>query len=122
MVSMEDILKAHLINSEAVEGEETNEIRVRFKKTVQTKQYESEVIEADTAFKVPMKMTGAERLFITTALQAQLEFEVYVGLFLKQQITEAEFKQRKLALENQINTVKTKAETVLGKSIDYLLD
>lgn len=120
---MEDILKAHLINSETfIEGVETNEIRVRFKKTVQTKQYESEVIEIDTSFKVPTNMTGAERLFISTALQAQLEFEVYAGLFVKQQITEAEFKQRKTALEGQINTIKTKAEAVLGRSIDYLLD
>lgn len=121
-VTMEHILKAHLMNPSASPEEYNSEVRAYFKKTMQTKQYESEVIEADISMKVPTRMTGAERLFIQTALQSQLEYEVYVGLYLKAQITEAEFNQRKAVLEQQLTTIKAKAESVLGKSINYLLE
>lgn len=121
-ITMDDILKAHLMNPLAPKEEYDSEIKARFRKTVQTRQYESEVVEGEITLCVPVGLNGAERLFIQTALEAQLEYEVFIGMYLKGQVTEDEFNTRKAALEQQLNIVKDKAEVVLNKSIDYLLE
>lgn len=119
-INMDDILNASLVKS--WEKEPVNEIKASFKKTIQTKQYESEVVEADTVVKVPLGLKGAETMFITVALQAQLDYTVYMGLYFRKLITEVEFNNRKLMLEEQLNAAKAKAESILKKPIDYLLE
>lgn len=99
-------------------GEGENNIRVSFKKTVSIKPYETEVVELESTLKMPKELTGAERVFLAALLQVQLEYEAYVGLLCKGQISQEDFDDRKGKLINEVSIIKRKAETVLGKSLD----
>lgn len=103
-------------------GETSSEIRATYKKTVLIRQYETEVIELETTLKVEDNLSGAERMFISAALQVQLEYTAYCQLAFKGLITETELKNRKKELEEGINAIKQKAEAVLKKSLDKYLD
>lgn len=103
-------------------GEASSEIRATYKKTVLVRQYETEVVELETTLKVEKQLSGAERMFISAALQIQLEYTAYCQLAFKGLVTDSELKQRKQALEEGINALKVKAEQVLNKSLDEYLN
>lgn len=99
-------------------GEASQTLRATYKKTVLIKQYETEVVELETTLKIDKQLTGAERMFITAALQVQLEYTAYCQLAFKGLITQTELTSRKSELEGGLQAIKTKAEAKLGRSLD----
>lgn len=65
-------------------------IRVVFKKTVNTGQYETEVLEADTSVDITEDITGIERMIIAHILFSELEYEVLLRLVIKGVISKQE--------------------------------
>lgn len=114
-LNMDNIMKASF-------GEASDTLRATFKKTVLIKQYETEVIELETTIKIDEKLTGAERMFITAMMQVQLEYTAYIQLAMKGLITQTELNNRRLQLEESLQALKTKAESVLNKSMDKWLE
>ena len=115
LVTMDDILKASL-------GEASSNIRANFKKTVNIRQYETEVFEASSTLEIDKPLSGVERMLLSAILQAQLEYEVYVQMAYKQIVTGSELATRKAELENDVNAIKAKGEQLLGKPLDYLFE
>lgn len=99
-------------------GESSSEIRASFRKTIQTRQYESEVVEYESTVKIDKPLTGAERILLSAILHIQLEYTAYCDLVHKRQVTVEEFNSRKAALTEEINSLKSKAESTVGKSLD----
>ncbi len=113
---MDSILSAGL-------KEQNNVIKVKYKKTVLIKSYETEVFEAESEICIDKPITGIERIFIQNILEAQLEYGIFANLLSKGMITQHEFAQRKETLESEIEAIKEKADTLLGKGkIDEYLD
>ena len=103
-------------------GEVSSEIRASYKKTVLVRQYETEVVELETVLKLDRTVSGAERMLISAMLQLQLEYTAYCQLAFKGIVTGTELSNRKKELEDGINAIKAKAEGVLGKSLDDLVN
>lgn len=112
-VTMNDILSARLGKVSS-----TNEIKVSFRKTIQTKQYESEVTEIEYSLTVDNTITGIERILITSILQAQAEYAVYTMLALQNKISSEDFLIEKESLEKSINALRVKAIQLLGDKVD----
>lgn len=102
---MDDILNSSM-------GEPSSKIRASFKKTVQVKSYETEVIECETELILEEALTGLERVFVTALLHAQLEYEAFINLHFKGWVSDAEFEARKTRLVNSVNIIKSKAESM----------
>lgn len=113
--TIDKVLKASL-------GEASNTIDVKFKKTVLIKDYETEVLEASTQVTFDHEITGAERIFVSAILRIQMEYEAYCNLVMKGMVTQTQFDQRKLALAQDLNAIKAKAEALIGKSLDNYLE
>ena len=114
-INMDSILDASF-------GESSEEIRCAYKKTINIKQYESEVTELESVVKLNRPISGAERALICAILQAQLEYTAYCGLAYKGQITQSDMTNRKNDLELSVKAIKAKAESVLGKPLDNLFE
>lgn len=99
-------------------GETSNKLRVNFKKTILVQQYETEVFEAETEVELDHKITGAERVFITALLKAQMEYTVYADLYVKKQVTEVQYIERKKDILDTMTAIKAQAENILGYSLD----
>lgn len=97
-------------------------IRVTFKKTINTRQYESEVSEVEVTLKVPNSISGAERMLMTSILQAQAEYEVFCSLAFKGQITHQEFERRKEELTKAVSKILDKARALTGKNFDNIVN
>ncbi len=110
-ITMESILGSSF-------GAASETIRATYKKTVLIRQYETEVIELETTLKLDKNITGAERMFISAALQTQLEYTAYCQLAFKGLVTQSDLNSRKSDLLKALDTIKMKAEQVLGKSLD----
>lgn len=109
---MDGILQASL-------GESSNKIRVTFKKTVNIRQYETEVIEAESTLELnETNITGVERELVCAILEAQLEYMVYVNLACKGLVTQTELINRKRELAKAVLAFKQKAENLTGRSMD----
>lgn len=115
-ITMNDVMGARLGNLE-----ESDILKVNFKKTINTRQYESEVMEVETTLRVPNNITGAERMLMLAVLQAQAEYDIYCMLIYKEQITKQEFAKRKSELEVAVNAMKDKAESITGKSMEHII-
>lgn len=116
MLNMDDILQANVDDSSSV-------IKVAFKKTVNIKQYESETVEASVEAHIDRKLAGVERMLITGILQAQVEYSVLSQLAYKaEQLPDSEFQRRRSELVNEVNTLKTKAETILGRPVSWIIE
>lgn len=113
-ISREDILKASF-------GESNNEIKVTFKKTVLTKQYETEVIEIESKLNIDRGMDGATRQLMCTILQAQVELEAYSQLYYKKLISKEEAISRQGYLVKSVNEAIYKYETITGKDASEYL-
>ena len=109
-ITIEDVMKSSF-------GEASSEIRASYKKTVLIKQYETEVIELDTTLKIDKELTGAERMVLSAALQVQLEYTAYCELAFKGLVTNTELNSRKKQLEESLNALNDKAESLLGRKL-----
>lgn len=114
-ITMEKMMDATL-------GEVSGELRATYKKTVNVRQYETEVVELETTLRVDKELSGGERMLVSAILQAQLEYTAYCQLAFKGLITPVELATRKKSLEDGVEAIKQKAESVLGKSLDYLME
>lgn len=110
-IPIEEIMKASF-------GEVGEDVRTSFKKTVLIKQYETEVIEAESTLHFDKQLTAAERMFICAALQVQMEYTAYCQLAYKGMVTNTELRQHKWELEAGLAAIKNKAEQALGRSLD----
>ena len=115
-LTMEDIMRAKLGDIP-----ETGDLTVRFKKTINIRQYESEVIEASMSLKCENNLTGAERMLALALMQAQLEYEAFCSLAFKGVINQTELNQRKDELEKAVNSIRAKAEKVLGRDVSNII-
>lgn len=113
-ITMDDILNASF-------GETGSAIRASFKKTINIRQYETEVVELNTTLNIEKQLNGIERMIVCGILQAQLEYEAYTGMYVKGYVTETEFMKRKNALECEVNALCNKGRTLLNKDIGYLI-
>lgn len=103
-------------------AETSNIIAVSFKKTVLVRQYETEVIEGSIQVTVDRNITGVERAFIIALVETQIEYQAFANLLFKGFITNTEFLARKTQLLNSVISMKAKAEEVLNKNVDYLIN
>ncbi len=115
IVNMDKIMLASL-------GENSGKIRATFKKTVNVKQYETEVVELESSVDIDRGLNGVERMLLASIMQAQMEYAGYVQMACKGLITQSQLAERKLNLEGDINTIKAKGEELLGKTLDYLFE
>ena len=114
-VNMDNIMSASF-------GESSGNIRATFKKTVNIKQYETEVTELSSTLELPGNLTGIERMLISAVLQAQLEYEGYILMRVKGVVTDAQLAARKNELEQDVNLIKSKGEALLNKPLDYIFE
>lgn len=94
---MDNITVEKLLNVK-FDGIRMNNIRVFYRKTVQHKQYEPEIFEAETGITIEENITGMERALIEDILSMSLEFSVYSQLLARKYITIDEFMTRKQEL------------------------
>lgn len=109
MYKMDNILNAKF-------GADVSTIEAVFKKTVKTREFETEVIELRANVDIEPNASGIERMMALTLLQAQLEFTAYSNLAYKGIVTESEFNKRKECLESEVNTVINKYYQLTGKN------
>lgn len=115
-ISMDKIMEASL-------GEVSNKITVTFKKTVLIRDYETEVIEATNTLELDHPLVGIERMFVTAILEIQMEYTVYINLASKGLITNTQLQERRKMLEQELYSIKYKADKILGDNvIDKYLD
>lgn len=95
-------------------SEKSTKVAVSFRKTCFIRDYETEVVEADTEVTFDHEISGAEREFIATALQAQMEYAGYAGLRSKKLISEKEFAERKKDLATSVVSFANKLEQIEG--------
>lgn len=111
-INMDDIMRASL-------GEVSNEIRATYKKTVNVRQYETEVVELEAKLDVgDEELNGAERMLVSAILQAQLEYTAYCNLAYKGLVTNTELQSRREQLTGSVQAIKEKAERVTGRKLD----
>lgn len=108
LLSMDKLMQASF-------GETSNKLSASFKKTILMRDYETEVIEANTSIEIPGELSGIERIFIQSLLEVQLEYQVYVSLFTKKLVTQTQFNERKSNLEMQIYSIQCKADEIIGR-------
>lgn len=113
-MTMDDILKADF-------GETSGKLVVRYKKTINTKQYESEVVEMETQLEVPENLKGTARMAVATLLAAQLEYTCYTGMFRKGQIHVEDFVERRDKLAEVCGEVCKKYEDLTGNDISTII-
>lgn len=115
-ISMDRVMEASF-------GEVSNKLTVTFKKTVLIRDYETEVIEATNTVDLEHPVSGIERMFISALLEVQMEYTVYINLATKGLVTASELELRKKSLEEELYSIKYKADKVLGDGvIDKYLD
>lgn len=112
-VTLDDVMNASF-------GEASSIIRATFKKTVNIRQYETEVMEISSTLNMEKALTGIERMIVSAALQIQIEYEAYFQLASKGFVTASEFEDRKKYLTESINALVIKGEELMGKPVDYL--
>lgn len=95
--SIEDIFSLSIMSNR-------EDIRVSFKKTVNTKQYESEVVEASTTISIDNRVSNEERNLIIQIVEAQLEYSVMYSLMTKSLVTREEFNTRQNDMLTTINS------------------
>ena len=114
MINMDNIMSASLYD-------DSNSLRVVFKKTIQKRQYEPEVIEVETTVNLDGRLLGPERMLILAIIAAQVEYTAMVNLVYKGQISPEELDERKRALVNSVNALKEKAEKLTGTSMEHII-
>lgn len=115
-ISIDQIMQASL-------GEVSNKLTVTFKKTVQIRDYETEVIEATNSVEFEHPLVGIERMFVTAIMEIQMEYTVYTNLAYKGIVTSSQLNERRDMLEKDLYALKFKADQILGAGvIDKYLD
>ena len=93
-------------------GETDSKLKVTFKKTVKVREYETEVIEATNEVTVGSELSGMERVFISEILKCQMEYMVYIDLLKRGTVTEHEYTEKRLMIEDTLQTMVQRAASV----------
>lgn len=109
MFKMDSILGAKF-------GTEASVIEASFRKTIKTKEFETEVVEVRASAEVEPNASGIDRMMTLTLLQGQIEYSAYSNLAFKGLITESELAQRREAIENNVNAVAMKYYNLTGEN------
>lgn len=112
-MNIESILSAGIGSST-----ENGRLRMNFKKTINIRQYETEVIEASLDIPITPNMTGAKLEMIESVALAKIEYGIMWNLLAREMITQEEFNNCKLKLENDIEIMSQ----YTGVSIDSLME
>ena len=83
-----------------VPTKESSKIRVSFKKTVQIRDYESEVIEMSAELDTPDGTTSAQRAAYEALMYSQLRYIGYLQLLFRSRVTQGEFDAEITAITN----------------------
>lgn len=102
---------------EASFGEVSDKLTVTFKKTVLIRDYETEVIESTSTIEIDHPLTGIERMFISALLEVQMEYTAYINLASKGLVTNKELNERKSVLEEELYSIKFRADQILGQGV-----
>lgn len=113
-LNMDDILSLRM-------GEIGGTLHVEFKRTVNTRQYESEVTSVSSSVTLEKPVSGAVRMFLTGVMLAQAEYNVMCGLLYKKQMSELEFIERRNQLTEEVEASVATVTRVEGKGIEELL-
>ena len=103
MIKIEDIIK-----SDFTEGRNMR-LSASFNKLIKTQEYESERMQADIQFDV---LPGEDPLLVLASMQAILEYECYTQLLFKRQISQNDYNLRKQELEEALNALNNKVNSV----------
>lgn len=106
-VSLDELMNSQL-------GEKANKIVASFKKTILIKDYETEVVEITNEIELEEELTGIERMLLCSMLEAKMEYTVYINLLQKGMISQQTYNNRKYGLEEELGTLKKKAEEMVG--------
>ena len=101
---MDNILKTNVGNGSA-------KISVSFKKVVNTKQYESETLEATAEIELGPGVSSAEREIAQATLTAQVEYVALCELVFKWQLSQDRLEARKAELKNYVEAIRAKLGT-----------
>lgn len=107
-VSMEDIMRARF-------NESTNTVQINFKKTCLIKAYETEVVEGSATITLNEPMSGIERALAINIIEAQVEQAVNENVLSKGLVTHYEYEQKKKALVETVNELRTQAIKLVGE-------
>lgn len=107
-VSMEDIMRARF-------NESSNTIQINFKKTCLIKAYETEVVEGSAVVSLNESMSGIERALAINVIEAQVEQAVNENVLAKGLVTHYEYEQKKKALVETVNELRTQAIKLVGE-------
>lgn len=97
-------------------GAEAGSIEASFRKTVKTREYETEVVEVKANVDIEPNASGIDRMMTITLLEAQIEYSVYSNLAFKGIITQSELSKRKSDIENNVNAVAAKYYSLTGEN------
>lgn len=106
-MDINSILKANL-------GESKCKLKASFRKTINTAQYETEVIEATQEIEIDFGMPQIIRGCINQLLQANVELQVYTELASKGIITSEAYATEKHNIENYVLAYENKARGLIG--------
>lgn len=107
-ISMEDIMRARF-------NESTNTVQINFKKTCLIKAYETEVVEGSATIALNEPMSGIERALAINIIEAQVEQAVNENVLAKGLVTHYEYEQKKKALVETVNELRTQAIKLVGE-------
>lgn len=107
-ISMEDIMRARF-------NEDSNTIQINFKKTCLIKAYETEVVEGSAVVSLNESMSGIERALAVNIIEAQVEQAVNENVLAKGLVTHYEYEQKKKALVETVNELRTQAIKLVGE-------
>lgn len=105
-------------------GEQSNRLTISFKKTVSLGQYQTETVQADAEVIFDNKdgMTAIERETINNVLMCTTEYSVISHIYLKGQMSQQEFLDRRKKLECSAEAMLKKYEALTGKSRDTIIN
>ena len=113
-LSINDVMLA------SVPSIEPSMIRVSFKKTVQIRDYESEVIEMSAELKVPQNTTSAERAAYEALMYSQLRYNGYLQLLFRSRVTQGEFNAELNSITTSCTAMLQKLEALSGEDLSHI--
>lgn len=114
-LNIDNILSAQM-------GEVGGTLHVEFKRTVNTRQYESEVTSVSSSVTLEKPISGAMRMFLTGLMLAQAEYSVMCELLYKRQMSDDEFVTRRGQLLEEVEASVTTVQRVEGRPVQEILD
>lgn len=94
-----------ILNAKVGSSEKDGKLSLSFRKTINVRQYETEVIEANLEVPITTDMTGLKLEMIESVVLAKLEYGVLWNMLARGMITQAEFDDCKQKLETSVNVM-----------------